>query len=194
MSTLDKVRFIESSTVPKVGIRIEAYNTSLHITHRCGCILVHHGTGCFQTMLYPNDTYESYGRRQAEREYYVNLCQEHFTIFRQQIAQKEFISLRNECFRCISETIEASENNSSFKLMLADIQPKVCVLEDRLSVRNTFKGIIGYHIWSSKSGHLDDSFIQAALYNLQDCVEYHNEDWYSPRTSRYIEYYSPINS
>lgn len=76
MDTLDKVRFIESDAVPKEGAKIDALSTSIRITHACGCVLVEH-FACGRTAQRPDDTGESYARRQAERKYHVELCPEH---------------------------------------------------------------------------------------------------------------------
>lgn len=76
MDTLDKVRFVESDAVPKEGAKIETLSTSIKITHACGCVLVEH-FACGHTPRRPDESDESYQRRQAERKYYVKLCPEH---------------------------------------------------------------------------------------------------------------------
>lgn len=76
MDKLDKVRFIESDIVPKEGVKIETLSTSIEITHACGCVLVEH-FACGQTPRRPDESDESYQRRQALRKYFVKLCPEH---------------------------------------------------------------------------------------------------------------------
>lgn len=87
MDTLDKVRFIESDAVPKEGAKIETLSTSIEITHACGCVLVEH-FACGQTPRRPDESDESYQRRQAERKYYVKLCPEHQAQFDDQTSKK----------------------------------------------------------------------------------------------------------
>ena len=76
MDTLDKVRFVESDAVPKEGAKIETLSTSIKITHACGCVLVEH-FACGHTPRRPDESDESYQRRQAPRKYFVKLCPEH---------------------------------------------------------------------------------------------------------------------
>ncbi|BBL00420.1 hypothetical protein A3BBH6_06560 [Alistipes onderdonkii subsp. vulgaris] len=87
MSTLDKVRFIESDAVPKEGASVKSLSTSIEITHACGCVLVEH-FACGRTPRRPDETSESYERRQAERKYFVKLCSEHRMQFDEQISKK----------------------------------------------------------------------------------------------------------
>lgn len=76
MDKLDKVRFIESDAVPKEGANIKSLSTSIEITHACGCVLVEH-FAYGRTPHRPDETPESYQRRQALRKYFVKLCPEH---------------------------------------------------------------------------------------------------------------------
>lgn len=76
MDTLDKVRFIESDAVPKEGASVKSLSTSIEITHACGCVLVEH-FAYGRTPRRPDETPESYERRQARRKYYVKLCPGH---------------------------------------------------------------------------------------------------------------------
>jgi len=80
MNTLDKVRFVESDAVPKENAKIETLSTSIKITHACGCVLVEH-FACGHTPCRSEETLISYERRQAERQYFVELCPEHEKIF-----------------------------------------------------------------------------------------------------------------
>lgn len=88
MDKLDKVRFIESDIVPKEGANIKSLSTSIEITHACGCVLVEH-FACGQTPRRPDESDESYQRRQAERKYYVKLCPEHQAQFDDQTSKKK---------------------------------------------------------------------------------------------------------
>ena len=76
METLDKVRFVET------------LSTSIEITHACGCVLVEH-FACGQTLRRPDESDESYQRRQAQRKYYVKLCPEHQVQFDTQSSKTE---------------------------------------------------------------------------------------------------------
>ena len=87
MDKLDKVRFIESDVVPKEGANIKSLSTSIEITHACGCVLVEH-FAYGRTPHRPDETPESYQRRQAERKYYVKLCPEHQAQFDDQTSKK----------------------------------------------------------------------------------------------------------
>ncbi|WP_462354493.1 hypothetical protein [Alistipes timonensis] len=88
MDTLDKVRFVESDAVPKEGAKIETLSTSIEITHTCGCVLVEHFAYGWMPRK-PDESDESYQRRQAERKYYVKLCPEHQAQFDAQSSKTE---------------------------------------------------------------------------------------------------------
>lgn len=87
MYTLDKLRFIESDAVPKEGAKIDTLSTSIRITHACGYVLVEH-FACGRTVQRPDDTGDSYVRRQTERKYHVELCPEHRAQFDNLIHKK----------------------------------------------------------------------------------------------------------
>lgn len=89
MDTLDKVQFIQSDAVPKEDYTLEELSTSLKTTYTCGCMVVQHGPSCGVTALRPDDTDETYARRQAEREFFIELCPEHNALFRQQVAKRQ---------------------------------------------------------------------------------------------------------
>lgn len=88
MDKLDKVRFIESDAVPKEGASVKSLSTSIEITHACGCVLVEHFAYGW-TPHRPDESDESYQRRQAERKYYVKLCPEHQAQFDAQSSKTE---------------------------------------------------------------------------------------------------------
>lgn len=75
-TTLDKVRFIESDSVPKEGASVKSLSTSIEISHTCGCVFVEH-FAYERTPRGPDETPESYERRQAERKYFIKLCPKH---------------------------------------------------------------------------------------------------------------------
>lgn len=89
MDTLEKLRFITSDTVRKEDYTLEKLSTSLKTTYPCGCMVVQHGPSCGVTARRPDDTDETYARRQAEREFYIELCPEHNALFRQQMAKHQ---------------------------------------------------------------------------------------------------------
>lgn len=84
MDILDKVRFIGSDAVPKEGASVKSLSTSIEIRHACGCVLVEH-FAYGRTPRRPDESDESYQRRQAERKYFVKLCPEHRVQFDEQI-------------------------------------------------------------------------------------------------------------
>ena len=188
MNILEKVRFIESEAVPKDGAKCESLSTSIQITHACGCVLTQH-FACGHTEHKGDDCPGDYNRRQAERAYFVQLCPEHEVLFRKQMQQKEFIELRCHCFRLIRETIEVDKNHADYMEILAALSSKVCALEDSVPVRDTFKGIIGYHTWLVEQRCFPGSFIEDTLHDLRECIRNHAEEWYAPRTSGYVKYY-----
>ncbi len=77
MDILDKLSIIESDAVPKEGARIENLSTSLKITHACGCVLVEHFACGTPTGVRKDEEPEKYERLQAERKYFVELCNAH---------------------------------------------------------------------------------------------------------------------
>jgi len=87
MDTLDKVRFIGSDAVPKEGASVKSLSTSIEIRHACGCVLVEY-FAYGRTPRRPDESDESYQRRQAERKYFVKLCPEHRVQFDEQIHKK----------------------------------------------------------------------------------------------------------
>lgn len=87
MDILDKVRFIGSDAVPKEGASVKSLSTSIEIRHACGCVLVEH-FAYGRTPRRPDESDESYQRRQAERKYFVKLCPEHRAQFDEQIHKK----------------------------------------------------------------------------------------------------------
>lgn len=84
MDTLNKVRFIGSNAVPKEGASVKSLSTSIEIRHACGCVLVEH-FAYGRTPRRPDESDESYQRRQAERKYFVELCPEHRAQLHEQI-------------------------------------------------------------------------------------------------------------
>lgn len=87
MSTLDKIRFIESGAVPKEGASVKSLSTSIEITHACGCVLVEH-FAYGRTPRRPDETPECYERQQARRKHYVKLCPEHQAQYDDQTSKK----------------------------------------------------------------------------------------------------------
>lgn len=84
MNILDKIRFIESEIVPKEGAQFEALGTSMKITHSCGCVLVRHLV-CGQPGFSREENPEKFDLAQAERAYYIEMCQDHSKLFEEQI-------------------------------------------------------------------------------------------------------------
>ena len=70
MDTSDKLRTV-SNSVPKEGAVVEAFSTSIEITHRCGCVLVEHFAGDRQ------QSRRTSRKTSAERRYYIELYPTH---------------------------------------------------------------------------------------------------------------------
>ena len=58
-------------------------------------------------------------------------------------------------------------------------------------VVDTFKGIIGFHNYLSEHNpeFPHDKFLTTALHDIAECSANWAESWFSPRTTRYIEFY-----
>lgn len=76
MDILQKLRIIESDAVPKEDAKIELMDTSVKITHTCGCVLVEHFAAGAPKMR-RKDNSELYDRLLAERKYFIELCNLH---------------------------------------------------------------------------------------------------------------------
>lgn len=73
--------------MPKEGASVKSLSTSIEIRHACGCVLVEH-FAYGRTPRRPDESDESYQRRQVERKYVVKLCPEHRAQFDEQIHKK----------------------------------------------------------------------------------------------------------
>ena len=82
MKNLEKLKIIESNIVPKKGVKIETMGTSVKITHTCGCVLVQHFAGGKPNMSREVNP-ELYDRIDAEKSYFIELCEEHISIMLQ---------------------------------------------------------------------------------------------------------------
>ena len=74
---VDKLRFLESDAVPKEGAKFENIGTSVKITHRCGCVLIHHLAAGVPTTVSKSENAEKYEILRCERQYHIELCDKH---------------------------------------------------------------------------------------------------------------------
>lgn len=188
MDTLNKLHFVESDAVPKEGAKIENLSTSIKITHACGCVLTQH-FACGQTPRRPDDTDECYERRQAERAYFVELCPEHEKDFLQR-KKTDPAELRERCIDLIWDYIQRAGSQDVSNLFF-HLAPKLRLLPFTDAVVDTFRGIIGFDCWLRTNERADatTAFLTDAMHDVQECLHYYEEEWYSPRTDSYKEHF-----
>lgn len=99
--------------------------------------------------------------------------------------------LREQCIDLIWKYVK-QEPDENLSYLFTKLVAQLRLLPLSTAVLDTFRGILGYDCWLS-SEHPDKtvSFLPEVMHDVQECIANHNREWYSPRTSGYVQFYKP---
>ncbi len=105
---------------------------------------------------------------------------------------KQFEELKDQLVKAVDESLQEVYNFD--RKFMAQVQKTTLksfkhAPNDPIIV-DTIKGILGFKIYLTDENKFDHStFLTNALHDMNECIQNWVEDWYSPRTNRYVEYY-----
>lgn len=107
--------------------------------------------------------------------------------------KQQFEELKDQLVKAVDESLQEVYNMD--RKFIAQVQKTTLKtfkqVPDYPAIIDTMKGVLGFKIYLTNENKFNhQTFLDSALHDLNECNISWHEGWFSPRTKRYIEYYS----